>query len=149
MRRALFLLALFAPSIALAAEPAQPKLDDAAAIVDAFHAALKKGDGDRVKALLDDKVTIYEQGYVENSKAEYANEHLASDLKFAAATTSSQTTRSVTVLDALAYVTSEAHTTGTFEGKPVNSIGIETMILRRGADGWRIVHIHWSSRKAK
>jgi ketosteroid isomerase-like protein len=31
----------------------------------------------------------------------------------------------------------------------VNSITLETMVLRRDADGWRIVHIHWSSRKPK
>ena len=24
----------------------------------------------------------------------------------------------------------------------------ETMVLRKAADGWKIVHIHWSSRRA-
>lgn len=149
MKRALLLVTLVVPSIAIAAEPIAPKLESATAIVDAFHTALKAGDSDRVKTLLDDKVTIYEQGHVESSKDEYAKEHLAADLKFAAATTSAQSARSGAVIGDLAYVITEGRTTGSFEGKPVDSINIETMVLRREGKDWRIVHIHWSSRKAK
>jgi len=32
--------------------------------------------------------------------------------------------------------------------KSVKLVSTETMILRKNADGWRIVHIHWSSRPA-
>ena len=49
----------------------------------------------------------------------------------------------------LATVISEGETTGTFKGKPIDSVTLETMTLRRGPDGWRIVHVHWSSRAAK
>ncbi|MFW6193709.1 MAG: hypothetical protein ACOC83_09515 [Gemmatimonadota bacterium] len=35
---------------------------------------------------------------------------------------------------------------GTFRGEDVEAHGTETMVLLRTADGWRIRHIHWSSR---
>jgi hypothetical protein len=35
-----------------------------------------------------------------------------------------------------------------FNGRPVDRLTVETMLLRRHADGWRIQHIHWSSRAA-
>lgn len=122
---------------------------EAAATVDAFHGALAKGNRDAAAALLDDQVQIYEQGWVEKSKAEYAAHHLASDMAFAAATTSARTSRSGAIIGDLAYVTSEGTVSGTFKDKAVDSIVLETMVLRRGPNGWRIVHIHWSSRNTK
>jgi ketosteroid isomerase-like protein len=46
----------------------------------------------------------------------------------------------------LAWVASEASLSGNVSDKPVNVIGTETIVLRRTLAGWRIVHIHWSSR---
>ena len=133
--------------------PAAPErtaaIEDAGRTVDAFHDALTKGDRQAAQALLDDKVQIFEQGWVERSKAEYAAHHLESDAAFSAATTSAQTARSGMILGELAYVTSEGKVSGTFKGKFIDSITLETMVLRRAPDGWRIVHIHWSSRDAK
>ena len=37
--------------------------------------------------------------------------------------------------------------TGQMGEREINSQGTETMVLRRSDDGWRIVHIHWSSRR--
>ncbi len=117
--------------------------------VDAFHSALKSGDADAAKSTLADNLLVYEQGWVERSKAEYVTNHLESDVKFAQATTSEVTQRSCSTISAFAYVSTEGHTTGTFEGKPVDSITLETMILRHDGQAWHIVHIHWSSRKPK
>jgi hypothetical protein len=122
--------------------------EEAALVADAFHAALQKGDRGAALAALDDSVQIYEQGWVENSKAEYADHHLGADMKFAAATTSRQTARNGSLVGDLAFVTTES-ANGTFEAKPVDTINLETMVLRRSEKGWRIVHIHWSSRKPK
>lgn len=46
----------------------------------------------------------------------------------------------------LAWVLTLSETTGAFGGKPIASLGAETMLLRRLPAGWRIIHIHWSSR---
>jgi ketosteroid isomerase-like protein len=136
-----------------AAPPAVPEqsgaIEDATRTVDAFHGALAKGDRAAAQALLDDNVQIYEQGWVERSKAEYAAHHLDSDAQFSAATTRTLTARSGVILGDLAYVTSEGKVAGAFKGKAIDSVTLETMVLRRKQDGWRIVHIHWSSRDAK
>jgi ketosteroid isomerase-like protein len=145
---AAMIIALILPTTA-SKLPMQDAPHEAAQIVDAFHDALAEGDRAAALETLDDGVQIYEQGWVESSKAEYAKAHLAGDLKFARSTTSQLTSRSGSLLGDLAFVTSEGRTTGVFEGKLVNSITLETMVLRHFADGWRIVHIHWSSRSPK
>jgi ketosteroid isomerase-like protein len=122
---------------------------EAAATVDAFHNSLAKGDVTAAQALLDDQVLVYEQGHVERSKAEYASHHLASDAQFSAATKRTQTARGGAVFGDIAYVTSEGRVAGTFNGRPIDLVTLETMALRRDGDAWRIVHIHWSSRAAK
>jgi ketosteroid isomerase-like protein len=151
---ALFVILLSAEILtAGSAEPAVPEksgaMDDATRTVDAFHAALVKGDHQAAQALLHDQVQIYEQGWVERSKAEYASHHLGSDAEFSAATTRTQTARSSMIVGDLAYVTSEGKVAGTFKGKAIESITLETMVLRREQSGWHIVHIHWSSREPK
>lgn len=146
------------PAVGFAHEKAQPTaaassseaaVQEAAKVVDAFHDALKKGDKDGALKHLDDSVQIFEQGWVERSKAEYAGHHLGSDAEFSAATTSRRTARGGAIVGDLAYVISEGTVTGTFKDKAIDSVSLETMVLRGGADGWRIVHIHWSSRTAK
>ena len=42
-----------------------------------------------------------------------------------------------------------SRTTGEFNGCPIDSLSVGTMVLRHEADGWRITHIHWSSRAAR
>lgn len=151
------LFVIFLPGLAsahgTATQPAVPEknsaIEEAAKTVDAFHDALVKGDRQAAQAFLDDQVQIYEQGWVERSKAEYASHHLESDAAFSAATTRTQTARSGTILGDLAYVISEGKVAGTFKGKAIDSITLETMVLQRAQGGWRIVHIHWSSRDTK
>ena len=46
----------------------------------------------------------------------------------------------------IAWIASEGRTTGQFNGRAVDRLTTETMVLKRHADGWRIHHIHWSSR---
>ena len=46
----------------------------------------------------------------------------------------------------LAWVGSESELHATKDGKPLTVLSTETMVLKRGKAGWRIVHIHWSSR---
>ena len=129
--------------------PSSNSVTAAAATVDAFHAALAKGDATAAQALLDDHVQIFEQGWVERSRAEYASHHLESDIKFSSTTTAKRTSRSSGASNDLAYVMSEGTVTGNFNGRAINSVTLETMILRRASAGWRITHIHWSSRDAK
>ena len=119
----------------------------AAATVDAFHAALRRGNTAAAAALLADNAIIYESGGVERSKAEYAAHHLPADAAFSRATTAVVSSRSGTTLGNLAWIASEGHTTGTWNGKPIDLVTTETMVLRKIGKAWKIVHIHWSSEK--
>ena len=128
--------------------PATVEADSPAGVVARFHAALDAGDAAGAAAPLADEAVIYEEGHVERSKAEYVAGHLPSDIKFSQAVPSAVTARTALATDAVAYVVSETTTKGSYNGRAIDRIGLETMVLRRGPQGWRIVHIHWSSRAA-
>lgn len=117
----------------------------AASVVDAFHAALEHGDTAGALALLADDVLIFESGEAERSKAEYAQHHLAADAAFSAAVPATRSRRMGRAGGDSAWVASESRTTGQFNGRSIDSLSVETMVLRHEADGWRITHIHWSS----
>lgn len=127
----------------------EPAAHGAAAIVDAFHSALAKGDLVGAKALLGEDALIYESGGVERGKAEYASHHLPADAEFTAATTRTVGRRTGHASAGMAWIATESKVTGTFKERPINSASIETMILRRDPEGWRIAHIHWSSATVK
>ena len=119
----------------------------AAAAVDAFHAALKRSEIDKALSFLTDDALVFEGGAVERSKAEYAASHLAADAAFSAATTTVVTRRLGRTTGNLAWIATESRTTGRYRDRDIDSVGTETMVLRRAATGWRIVHIHWSSQR--
>ena len=123
-----------------------PEAVDAAAAVDAFHAALEIGDTAAALGLLSPEVMIFEEGGAERSREEYASHHLGSDAAFAAATDAARARRSGWADGDVAWIVSEGRTTGQFNGRAVDRLTTETMVLKRHADGWRIHHIHWSSR---
>jgi len=115
-------------------------------VVRAFHDALATGDSALVLTLLAEDVVIFESGGVEASREEYRSRHLPSDIAFARSTEKEVTVDRVGFSGDVAWVLSHSMTTGSFRGRDVNSAGTETMILRRTQMGWRIEHIHWSSR---
>ena len=117
----------------------------AGSVVDAFHAALRRGDLNAALALLAEDALIFESGGVERSKAEYQAEHLPADAEFTRAVPSKLVRRSGRADGNTAWIASEGRVTGTFKGKPLDRVTTETMILRRDRSEWKIVHIHWSS----
>lgn len=117
-----------------------------ATAVDAFHAALSKGDTRTALDLLAEDVLIFESGGVERNRAEYASHHLAADAAFSAAVRRTLVSRSHGDAGDAAWVTSVETVAGTYRGRAINLRSVETMILRRVAGKWRIGHIHWSSK---
>jgi ketosteroid isomerase-like protein len=118
---------------------------DAASTVDAFHVALRRGDTAAAAALLADDALIFEAGGVERSKAEYASHHLAADAEFTQAVPSAVTSRSGGATGDFAWIASEGRITGTYNGKAIDRVTAETIVLRRIGKQWKIVHVHWSS----
>jgi ketosteroid isomerase-like protein len=127
---------------------AQPAPDDSAAVaatVAGFHAALARGDSAAVLRLLAPDVRILESGGVE-TLADYRAHHLPADIEFARAVPGARGPLGVTVRGDVAWTAGTSETKGELRGRAINSVGAESMVLVRGADGWRISAIHWSSR---
>jgi len=148
-RAAALALALGVAAAGAARAQAEPAVAEAEAALDAFHAALAAGDRDGALARLDPAVVIFEAGGAELSRDEYASHHLAGDMEFLAATTTERVDRRSGASGELVWVLTRSNTTGTFRGEDVSSRGTETALLARSANGWRIVHLHWSSRATK
>ena len=122
-----------------------PSARPAAAVVDAFHAALRRGDTNAAAALLANDALIYESGGVERGRQEYASHHLGADAAFAQAVPSSITRRAGEAVGNVAWIATEGRTAGTYKGRALSVVTTETMVLRRVGKAWKIVHIHWSS----
>lgn len=125
-----------------------PSARPAAAVVDAFHAVLRRGDTKAALSYLAENALIYEAGGVERGRREYALHHLGADSAFAQALPGTVTRRAGEAVGAVAWLATEGRTTGTYMDKAVNRVTTETMVLRRVAGAWKIVHIHWSSAAA-
>lgn len=114
-------------------------------VVEAFGSALGAGDSTTVIHLLHPDVRIYEGGHAE-TRAQYRSGHLRGDISFLQAVESETTFDQVVIAGDMALYMSEDRKTGTVRGREIDSRGTETLVLVRTPDGWRIRHIHWSSR---
>jgi ketosteroid isomerase-like protein len=133
-------------SIASAQSPADSL--SASRAVETFHASLAKGDSAAALALLASDVVVLESGDVERL-ADYRSHHLGADISFARAVPSKRALTSLRVEGNVAWVASTSVTQGQFNGRAINSVGAELMVLTRAdtAAPWRIRAIHWSSRR--
>ncbi len=91
---------------------------------------------------------MLEAGGVE-TRAEYVKDHLPADIEFEKAVSSMRKSVRVTVAGNAAWAISSSETTGTFQTRPVDFVGIEMMVLTREPAGWRIRAISWSSRNRR
>ena len=134
---------------AQAADPATyvpAEAEPAIAVVEAFGKALAAADFKTVESLLDPDVLILESGGAERSRAEYLGHHAIADAQFLKTAHHQPGRRHARVDGDLAWVGSESELHVTKDGKPMTLLSTETMVLKRTGGGWRIVHIHWSSR---
>jgi ketosteroid isomerase-like protein/mono/diheme cytochrome c family protein len=118
------------------------------AVAQTLQAALSAGDVGAVEALLDPQVLILESGGAERSRAEYAAHHMQSDMAFLQDTQYTLLHQTGDRVGDLAWVASEASITGRSGDNAVALMSTETLVLEKAAKGWRIVHVHWSSRPA-
>jgi ketosteroid isomerase-like protein len=121
----------------------------AVATVDGFFAALSSGNLDVVASVLEPNVVILESGGAEHSAAEYLGHHAKADAEFLKGAHQVLTRRTARVAGDIAWVATESDIEAQEGGKPVALASTETMVLRSTNAGWKIVHIHWSSRTKK
>ena len=134
-----------APSAETKTTPLTGVVADAARVVDAFHAALKAGDTGKAASLMAPGVLVFEAGGAETSKAAYAAQHLAADAAFEKTAVEEILRRTGAAVGHSAWIATEGRVQARTGEKVTDRLTTETMILSRTADGWRIVHVHWSS----
>jgi hypothetical protein len=122
-----------------------PDAKAATIVLDRFSAALKKGDMETVKGILDPEVLILESGYAERSRDEYLGHHAVSDALFLGSAQIEQVNRSARRSGDLVWVGTESEIRTLKDDKPLTLISTETVVLKKVGEDWRIVHIHWSS----
>lgn len=119
-------------------------------VVDAFHAALEQGREDQARSFLAPDVLIMESGSTERSAAEYGAHHLPADVEFSRSVTSTLLHRTARMSGELSWIASEYRVSAR-SSSPRDasgaSLSTETMVLQRAANTWKIVHVHWSSKK--
>ena len=114
--------------------------------VDAFHAALRNKDTAGALSLLDRGLVVFEFGTADPTAEAYAFRHLPFDMDVAVATRWKLETRRLGGEGNERWVLSTYRVTGTrADGSALDLAMLETVILRRSGDAFRIVHFHWST----
>ena len=136
------LLSLIACPVTAAAQGARTPADT----VDAFHAALRAKNTAGALSLLDRGLVVFEFGAVDPTVEAYAFQHLPFDMDVAAATQWKLEMRRVGGEGNERWVLSTYRVTGKQrDGTAIDLTTLETVILRRAGDLFRIVHFHWST----
>ena len=90
---------------------------------------------------------IFESGGAERSRDEYQSHHMKSDMAFLAQMQSDVIRRNESVHGDNAWIVTESRIHGRYKDSDIDLVSIETAVLERTEDGWKIVHLHWSSRE--
>lgn len=135
-------MALCAQACTTAAPPSEAEVT---AVVEAFYAAIKKGDSAGAMSLIAPDAVFLESGKLE-TRAEYESNHLPADIEFESQVDGTRRPMQVTFKDDAAWVIALTEYAGTFEGSPVDFISAQLVVLTRDDGTWRIRSIHWSSR---
>ena len=137
---------LLAFGLALCAAAALAQSRTPAETVDAFHAALRNKDTAGALSLLDRGLVVYEFGGVDPTVEAYALQHLPFDMDVAVATQWKLQSRRSGGEGGERWVLSTYRVTGKqSDGTAIDQTTLETVILRRSGEQFRIVHFHWST----
>ncbi len=149
MKRTLCALALIVmlPSFA----SAQARAADAAAVeawLKGYDAAFMAKDLEKLATFYHPDVTIYEGAGINNGWADYRDRHLGPELKAFTNLQFGHTETSVTILPGgqSAYAASRYTIKAKMGDREIDSEGLESLMLVRMAEGWKIRHSHTSSR---
>lgn len=112
--------------------------------VEAFHEAMRQADREAVLAFMTPDATVYEMGYIDVDRDTYSDAHLKADMALAIKVHREVLNSRSGRHGSQAWVLNEYRVTGRYRGKDIDSLGTETMLLEKRAEGWLIHHIHWS-----
>ena len=123
--------------------------DGPAEVVEAYHKALGGSDPQAVLKLMANDADVFEQGFVDPSRDDYAKASLARDMEFAKKTKREVQSQQASADANLAWVETLTRTRGTYENDKVDVSGAETVVLRKDGGDWRIVHVHRSAHETR
>lgn len=109
-----------------------------------FNQALREKDAALVESILSKHVVVFENGKVEKSFDEYASYHMRSDMRLTSEVNADILWRDVNVYGDIAISLVSSKVTGKFRGQFLNYTSLETIILAKENNIWKITHIHWS-----
>jgi ketosteroid isomerase-like protein len=115
------------------------------AVASRFHSAVTAGDAAGAMAVVGADAVFLEAGSIE-TRAEYENDHLPADIEFEKSVPMKRSALRVVVSGDAAWTTCTTELKGTFQGRTIDSIGTEMMVLSRTTGGWQIRAVSWSSR---
>jgi ketosteroid isomerase-like protein len=128
-------------------EPAEiQEGEDPFRAVQAFHEALRSSDSAGAAQLLAEDAVILEGGTLED-REEYLSHHLSADMAFASAVDRLVDSAKVALLGDVAWVASRSRTVGAVRDQPIDTEGVELVVLTRHDGVWKIRAVHWSSRR--
>ena len=113
-------------------------------VADQFDQAIKDGNTDLMRKILDDNVLIYEAGKVEASLEEYASHHMEADIAFMSQMEKTVLSRKAFEHDDMAVVSTQYKMRGDYKGRFIDKITMETLVLKKYDGAWKVIHIHWS-----
>jgi ketosteroid isomerase-like protein len=143
------LICTLSASCASSSGPSGPSAEDEAAVAAAvkeFQTAQDTGDAATVMRYIADDALMMEGGTIEN-RMQYETDHLPLDLDFAKGMTAKRMPVKQDIRGDVAWVRTSTEFTGTFQDQPLALLGLETMVLTREPEGWRIRALHWSSQR--
>jgi uncharacterized protein YcnI len=114
-----------------------------------YDVAFNAKDLEKLGTFYHPEVTIYEGGGIDNGWASYRDGHLGPELKAFENLQFGHTDRKINVLGdgTTAYAISRYTLKAKMGERAIDSGGLETLVLVKGADGaWKIRHSHTSSR---
>lgn len=129
----------------------QPEGSETAAIqtwMKGYDAAFNAKDLEELATFYHPDVTVYEGGGINDGWADYRDRHLGPELKAFENLQFGHRDITVSILPGgqSAYVRSEYFLKAKMGTREIDSSGLATYVLIKGADGWKIRHSHTSSR---
>ena len=116
--------------------------------VDGFHAALKRKDTAGALSHLDRSLVVFEFGTTDATIEAYALSHLPADMDMAAIADWTLQARRLGGSGNERWVLSTYRISGKRpDGTAIDQLMLETAIVRRVGESFRIAHLHWSSDK--
>jgi len=113
-------------------------------VVAELHTALRSSDEATIRSILADNVLIFEGSGAERSLEEYASHHMKSDMKFLKHMATELLERNIMIHGDVAISSSRSKMTGKYKNKDFNKVTVETLVLKKNSDGWKVIRVHWS-----